>query len=552
MASGADRRSFPQKVLNRWRVSAFGALAILAALLPVPATAGIDEARNYHPFSGNLNSRWGFQTPLAATGFTAAYLADTITFNQWQRLALVCDNNGIGGSLTLTAYRNGVLIGSVGALEFDGRFSLSSQVLRFADNNSETTPCRVNALCFWTEPRSAAEIAAMAGPSAANPEIQWPSMPTPAARPGLSGRFRFGDFALDLPDSGFLLGNGTLTLSSAAIVPGHPSYSLNGNHAFRLSANGDLANTGGTTFLTGSAAVRVVNVLINPGGVTLTSTGATASAYSVRLPVGLAVGRPPDPANPSRMPRRFRDTAQLGAKNLATGLIPSGGASRIRDLGSALQADSFLYEGLSSQIETARDSAESGCGILAGNKSFSFTPPDHRVLTRDGGLHAQVTLNGTAAQRSVEWGAIDASTFAHKIDTAFSSGSVLIAGTSLSASQVPGIPLADRPAALLLSGNGNGSLPETTVERPSSPAYLTGAADYPGLNLPAPASLSNLVVQNLRFGPRGEFLDADFQAAGDSPSATGAARSPRTPSASPNPTHPARSRRPPSSSSVPP
>jgi hypothetical protein len=820
--------------MNRWRVSAFGALAILAALLPVPATAGIDEARNYHPFSGNLNSRWGFQTPLAATGFTAAYLADTITpgttssvldlpalsptqsltltnwaavnngagvngggtatrtnrwalimdirpttvaattwtsllqtnpantddaeifirndgsmfaagalapagtilFNQWQRLAFVCDNNGIGGSLTLTAYRNGVLIGSVGALEFDGRFSLSSQVLLFADNNSETTPCRVNALCFWTEPRSAAEIAAMAGPSAANPEIQWPSMPTPAARPGLSGRFRFGDFALDLPDSGFLLGNGTLTLSSAAIVPGHPSYSLNGNHAFRLSANGDLAYTGGTTFLTGSAAVRVVNVLINPGGVTLTSTGATASAYSVRLPVGLAVGRPPDPANPSRMPRRFRDTAQLGAKNLATGLIPSGGgqtllpihfglepgsmsvalesrpvryvlpsitwapssgafqllstanvqfdrtyeracliawnaiagingdprpsnddlhafasdmettivdatpsgmaviregvqniassstgytthfprgvqirwsaggASRIRHLGSALQADSFLYEGLSSQIETARDSAESGCGILAGNKSFSFTPPDHWVLTRDGGLHAQVTLNGTAAQRSVEWGGIDASTFAHKIDTAFSSGSVLIAGTSLSASQVPGIPLADRPAALLLSGNGNGSLPETTVERPSSPAYLTGAADYPGLNLritasgshtatsrlagtplayplrntskyylrpsgltgvhdavaaavppgqsypintvlagypvglsdirlsflashnlqsgingafnlPAPASLSNLAVQNLRFGPRGEFLDADFQAAGE-------------------------------------
>ena len=68
--------------------------------------------------------------------------------------------------------------------------------------------------------------------------------------------------ALDLPDSGVLLGNGTLTLSSAAIVPGHPSYSLNGNHAFRLSANGDLANTGGTTFLTGSAAVRVVNVII--------------------------------------------------------------------------------------------------------------------------------------------------------------------------------------------------------------------------------------------------------------------------------------------------
>ncbi len=97
-----------------------------------------------------------------------------------------------------------------------------------------------------------------------------------------------------------------------------------------------------------------------------------------------------------------------------------------------------------------------------------------------------MTLTGTTDARSVEWASIDGSIYAHRIDTPFSAGSVLIPGQTLRATDVPGVTLPNRPAALLLSGHGNGTVPDL-VERPGSAGYATGAADYPGLNLRLPS-----------------------------------------------------------------
>lgn len=661
------------------------------------------------------------------------YLGNTVVgagqmvADTWQRMAFVCDNNGAGGTCTVTAYRNGVAIGSTTGHALDGRMSIGTAAYLFTDDNGETNACRVGSLSFWTEALSAAQISQIGGVSGALPEISWSGMPASTAMPGLSGKISFGSFTLDLPATGFQLGSANVQLSPGkATVSDEPSYFITGTHSVRIGANGDLVYTGPLIALNGSAQILVNNVRVIPGNVTLSSSGASTSNYRVYLPIGMGV-------TSSERGRRLKDFCFLGSASLNSKLLPnngiqdltatmfgfpagdiyacleslpvryrvsevnwspstgafnipnssfvtfdrayeraclaewnniagvsgdprpsnddvfafatsinywivdtdahgmaqiregtqnfangsatgftthfpyglvmtwlSGGTSYLRYQAGVMTSDSKLYEGLTTSISVSRDGPPSSCGILNGNKSYSFTPPDHWNFTKDGGFHALVTLNGAATARTLEWGPQDYGVFTHKVDTAFASGAVMVPGHVLRASDVPTVSIENRPAALLLSGNGNGTVPNTVIERPGTSAYYDGLADYAGLNLrptsdsshsatsrladtplsyqlrqrskynlrsagitaiheavaqspapgqsypisttlagysvglsevrlsfrdtanvdsainggfnlPAPAQLTNLAVKNLRFGARGEFLDADFQ-----------------------------------------
>lgn len=643
--------------------------------------------------------------------------------NTWQRMAFVCDNNGAGGTATVTAYRNGVAIGSTTGHALDGRMSIGTAAYLFTDDNGETNACRLGSLAFWTEALTPTQIAALSSASSDLPEIAWSGMPAASACPGLSGKMTFGNFALDLPTTGFVLGAGNVQLSPGrATVTDQPAYYLSGTRSVRLAANGDLVYTGAPVALTGNVQIIVNNVRVNPGVVTVSTTGATTANFNMYLPIGLGVtqfqegrrlngyctlgsralssqltpdtnvvdltatmfGYPagdiyacleslplryrvseinwapatgafnipnssfvtfdrayeraclaewnnlpgvagdPRPSNDdvyayatnltfwivdtdSNGIARIREGTQNFVNGSATGFTThfpyglsmkwlSGGTSWLRYSAGAMTSDSKLYEGLTTSINVNRDGPPSSCGILNGSKNYSFTPPDHWNFTKDGGFHALVNVSSN----TVEWGPQDYGVYTHKVDTAFTTGSVMVPGHVLRSTDVPNVLIGDRPAALLLSGNGNGTVPNTVIERPGSGGYYDGLADYAGLNLrpssdsshsatsrlagtplsyslrqrskynlrragitaiheavaqspppgqsypiqttlagynvglsevrlsfrdtanvdsainggfnlPAPAQLTNLAVKNLRFGARGEFLDADFQ-----------------------------------------
>jgi hypothetical protein len=188
--------------------------------------------------------------------------AGQVVANSWQRMAFVCDNNGAGGVLTVTAYRNGVAIGSSTGHTLDGRMSLSSAAFLFTDDNNETNACRLGSLALWTEALTPTQIAALGGTSGNLPEISWSDMPVSTARPGLSGKMTFGAFTLDLPNTGFSLGSGNVQLSPGkATVTGQPSYYIDGTRDVRLSANGDLIYTRAPITLNGFASIFANNTI---------------------------------------------------------------------------------------------------------------------------------------------------------------------------------------------------------------------------------------------------------------------------------------------------
>lgn len=109
------------------------------------------------------------------------------------------------------------------------------------------------------------------------------------------------------------------------------------------------------------------------------------------------------------------------------------------------------------------------------------------TFTRDGGLSGEcdLTSNGSASFFP-RWGGYrlnGSDFFAHQLSTAVPTARFLTAGTHAIGNQISSTTLANqRPAAMLFSGHSSPSN-STLVERPNTPSYHTGAADYPGLNL---------------------------------------------------------------------
>jgi hypothetical protein len=120
-----------------------------------------------------------------------------------------------------------------------------------------------------------------------------------------------------------------------------------------------------------------------------------------------------------------------------------------------------------------------GCGPGKGQTNLNFIPTANQLsFTIDGGLEGAGIIS---AARPLNWGWI-ASPAIQKYaqrTTAWSAGNFLAAGCFLRGDQ-SAMPTIDRAGVLLLSGALPADL--TQVERPGTPDYLKGFADYAGLN----------------------------------------------------------------------
>lgn len=140
-----------------------------------PNTASSGWAALYQTNPSNANDGdWfirhaGFG--IGISGNYGGYVAD----NVWHRLALVVDL--VAG--TFTSYVDGQQVQQNTGLDFNGRFALESQVLFFADEDSENSLGYVNSIQLRGYAMTAAEVALLGGPTPSG-------IPLPAIPGGLS------------------------------------------------------------------------------------------------------------------------------------------------------------------------------------------------------------------------------------------------------------------------------------------------------------------------------------------------------------------------------
>ena len=115
-----------------------------------------------------------FIDPSQRIGISGVY-GGRVADGTWARLALVVDC--VGG--TYRSYINGSLAQQLGGLTVDGRFSLGSAFLLFADNDQENAPGLVNSIQLRAEALSDSAILALGGPTAAG----IPSTPSQPVNP---------------------------------------------------------------------------------------------------------------------------------------------------------------------------------------------------------------------------------------------------------------------------------------------------------------------------------------------------------------------------------
>lgn len=141
-------------------------------------------------------------------------------------------------------------------------------------------------------------------------------------------------------------------------------------------------------------------------------------------------------------------------------------------------------------VGVSADCIDPSCGTSA-MPVGTLLPTDHRLrFTTDGGVVASGPMQTPFPLR---WGRIPAlARFAHATDP-FTQGSVHLPGTFLRGN-LSFRPLEQRPAIVHLSGANPHS--GQVTERPGSPAYFMGLADYAGLNFRAgsgaPAAASGM------------------------------------------------------------
>jgi hypothetical protein len=96
--------------------------------------------------SGNLG--------VAATGYSPA----AVYTGEWYRLVISVDNGS-----SYTYYLDGVVINQAVVQEIDGRFSLDSVLLLFADEDGEDNNILISEVSIWDQPLTAAEAASLGG-----------------------------------------------------------------------------------------------------------------------------------------------------------------------------------------------------------------------------------------------------------------------------------------------------------------------------------------------------------------------------------------------------
>ncbi len=147
------------------------------------------------------------------------------------------------------------------------------------------------------------------------------------------------------------------------------------------------------------------------------------------------------------------------------------------------EAASYLQLGGPVPVSYARDCADKSCNglTLIGNTTLQFTTDTGQLqFTRDGGLLG----NGTVPPQNLTWGFLGGTNFAQRTSDV-EPGMFHMPGTFLRADQTT-FASEFRPAVILFSGFGDDAN-ATYIERPDQPAYITGLANYAGLNFRGPA-----------------------------------------------------------------
>ncbi|HRT56842.1 MAG TPA: metallophosphoesterase [Candidatus Paceibacterota bacterium] len=137
---------------------------------------------------GNANDGDWFINPGGGLGISGVY-GGNVPDGAWNRLALVVDS--VAGSFT--SYLNGVPVQQITGVTLDGRWSLDTSALLFADENQENAAGYINSVQLRAAALAADEIAALGGPQAAG-------IPLPAAP---------SDLRVTGPNGGELLQAGT-------------------------------------------------------------------------------------------------------------------------------------------------------------------------------------------------------------------------------------------------------------------------------------------------------------------------------------------------------
>ena len=166
-----------------------------------------------------------------------------------------------------------------------------------------------------------------------------------------------------------------------------------------------------------------------------------------------------------------------------SGHIPISAA--VLRINNDLIDESSSYMQLSGPVPVsyARDCADKSCSglVLIGNTTLQFTADSAELkFTRDGGLIA----NGSVTPQNLTWGYLGGTNFAQRTSDV-GAGSFHMPGNFLRADQTTAAS-EFRPAIILYSGFGNGTN-TSYLERPDQPAYITGLANYAGLNFRGPA-----------------------------------------------------------------
>ena len=141
----------------------------------------------------------------------------------------------------------------------------------------------------------------------------------------------------------------------------------------------------------------------------------------------------------------------------------------------AIDATQSSLPGASDAVFTTSPGAPSNPSPVASD-AFTFTPGDAAwTFTTDGGLHAE----GGIVAAPLRWGARDAAHFASVTDN-FTSASAHLPGPVLRGTDAT-TTNDNRPGELLLSGHGQPG-DASYIERCGAANYLTGLADYAGVN----------------------------------------------------------------------
>ena len=156
--------------------------------------------------------------------------------------------------------------------------------------------------------------------------------------------------------------------------------------------------------------------------------------------------------------------------------VPANGGS-IAVVEGEFQAVSSIT--LSSTVQVSAARGPSGCNVTdPGNAVFTFTAAgDALSVTADGGWRGEGTV---PASEALEWGGRHGAQRTHRV-AGITAAALHIPGTVLAGAAAASTTGPMRVAALLYSGHGQPG-DAGYVERPQTPAYDDGFADYAGLN----------------------------------------------------------------------